>query len=254
MGVMRLPDFIETAFARFGFTYEHLSRDEWAVTMLNLTVAAGESDLLKKRNWDASDLFTWHDEVSLNLDPEGDLRTGAPPPWKAAVSYAQQVMESLCEVVVARAESADDLIQFPELLQHLVATTGAHFFAVHLDDWGDAINVRSAFLQFLGAELHPFQKDQAARAWQLYHSRLNEGLQLGPSHSREAERKARERSEVVSPILEVRKWSPNKWATEAGVGKNCPYEYLAGSRDLSEQNRRALAEVLGLTPAQLPNS
>jgi hypothetical protein len=37
------------------------------------------------------------------------------------------------------------------------------------------------------------------------------------------------------------------------VSKNCAYEYLAGTRDLSEENRRAMAEELGLATEQLPN-
>jgi hypothetical protein len=253
MGAMRLPDFISSALGQLGFTYDHLRRDEWAVTLLNLTVASAESELLGKRDWSDSDIFEWHDTVAKNLDPEGDLRIAAPPPWKAGVSYGSSVMESLCEVISTKAESADELIRFPDLLQHLGAIFAGHYFAAHLDNWGDAIGVRTAFIQFVGAELHPVQKLQTARAWQLYHARLNGTLQSGPSHSRETERKARERSLVVLPLLEARKWSPNRWAKEAGVGKNCPYEYLAGSRDLTENNRRAMAEALGLTPEQLPN-
>ena len=253
MGTMRLPDFISTAFGQLGFTYEHLRRDEWAVTMLNLTVASGEAELLARRDWSHSDMFEWHDQVAKNLDPEGDLRIAAPPPWKVGVSYGSSVMESLCDVVAAKAESADELVRFPDLLQRLVATFGAHYFAAHLDDWGDAIGVRSAFLQFVGAELSPVQEAQTVRAWQLYRARLNQTLQAGPSHSGETEQKARERSMAVLPLLEVRRWSPNRWATEAGVGKNCPYEYLAGTRNLTEPNRRAMAEVLGLVPEQLPN-
>ena len=253
MGTMRLPDFISSAFGQLGFTYEHLRRDEWAVTMLNLTVASGEAEFLARRDWSHSDIFEWHDEVAKNLDPEGDLRIAAPPPWKAGVSYGSSVMESLCDVVAAKAESADELVRFPDLLQHLVATFGGHYFAAHLDDWGDAIGVRSAFLQFVGAELSPVQEVQAARAWQLYRARLNQTLQAGPSHSGETEQKAHERSMVVIPLLEARRWSTNRWATEAGVGKNCPYEYLAGTRDLTEPNRRAMAEALGLGPDHLPN-
>ena len=44
----------------------------------------------------------------------------------------------------------------------------------------------------------------------------------------------------------------NKWGTQAGVGKNCAYEYLAGRRNLTNANRLALAEVLGLKTEDLP--
>ena len=250
---MRLPDFISSAFGQLGFTYEHLRRDEWAVTLLNFTVASGESELLAKRGWSHFDLSEWHDEVARHLDREGDLLIAAPPPWKAGVSYGASVLESLCEVVSAKAESADELVRFPDLLQHLVATFGGHFFAAHLDHWYNLDGVRSAFLRFVEAELSPVQEVQTARAWQLYRARLNQSLQAGPSHSSETEQKVRERSQLVLPLLKARRWSTNRWATEAGVGKNCPYEYLAGTRDLTEANRRAMAEAIGLRPEQLPN-
>jgi len=61
------------------------------------------------------------------------------------------------------------------------------------------------------------------------------------------------RRAVVEPILKKRGWARNKWGSKAGVGKNCPYEYLDGKRCLSHENRKAMAEVLGLTEDQLPN-
>jgi hypothetical protein len=54
------------------------------------------------------------------------------------------------------------------------------------------------------------------------------------------------------PILDQKRWRRGRWATEAGVGKNGVYEYLAGKRNLTNENRRALAEVLGLKPEDLP--
>jgi len=61
------------------------------------------------------------------------------------------------------------------------------------------------------------------------------------------------RRAVVDPILKAKEWTVNKWGTQAGVGKNCGYEYLAGRRNLTSANRLALAEVLGLKTADLPN-
>jgi hypothetical protein len=37
------------------------------------------------------------------------------------------------------------------------------------------------------------------------------------------------------------------------VGKNSVYEYLDGRRTLSDENRRAMAEVLELNPLDLPD-
>ena len=60
------------------------------------------------------------------------------------------------------------------------------------------------------------------------------------------------RRKVVMPILESWGWTRCKWAIKAGVGKNCVYEYLEGKRNLSIDNRKALAEELNLSPEALP--
>jgi plasmid maintenance system antidote protein VapI len=54
------------------------------------------------------------------------------------------------------------------------------------------------------------------------------------------------------PILDRKRWKRGRWATEAGVGKNCVYDYLAGKRNLTDDNRDAMAEALGLKPEELP--
>jgi hypothetical protein len=54
------------------------------------------------------------------------------------------------------------------------------------------------------------------------------------------------------PILASKRWKRGRWATEAGVGKNSVYEYLDGRRTLTDENRKAMAEVLGLKPTDLP--
>jgi len=64
--------------------------------------------------------------------------------------------------------------------------------------------------------------------------------------------RAARRQLVVMPILQKKHWSRAKWATQAGVGKNCVYEYLEGRRTLRTKNSVALAEELGLPPQDLP--
>jgi hypothetical protein len=250
---MRPPDFIGTSFSRCGFTYDHLDKDEWAITMFNLTVAASESELRPQLDAWLLELPLWHEQVMRNLDPEGDLLTEGPPPWRAAVSYARSVMETVCDVVAARAESADELVQFPNLLGRLEGNFAGHYFEVHLRNWADSDGLQTVFHRFVRTELRRFRQEQAVRAWHMYHARLNGVLQSGPGHSGETAAKAAIRAAVVSPILAARKWTPNRWASESGVSKNCAYEYLAGSRDLSAENRVAMAQELGLTPEQLPN-
>jgi hypothetical protein len=73
-----------------------------------------------------------------------------------------------------------------------------------------------------------------------------------PSRSDLAQDKSRKRRDIVMPILDRKRWKRGRWATEAGVGKNCVYDYLAGKRNLTDDNRDAMAEALGLKPEELP--
>jgi len=72
-----------------------------------------------------------------------------------------------------------------------------------------------------------------------------------PINSEQAER-ARIRQEIVMPILSKKRWTRGRWAIEAGVGKNSVYEYLDGKRNLSPDNREAMAQVIDLKPEDLP--
>jgi hypothetical protein len=65
--------------------------------------------------------------------------------------------------------------------------------------------------------------------------------------------RASARQAVVMPILRNKRWKRGRWATEAGVGKNSVYEYLHGKRNLSDENRKAMAEAIGLKPEELPD-
>jgi hypothetical protein len=58
---------------------------------------------------------------------------------------------------------------------------------------------------------------------------------------------------MVCPILEQKRWTRGRLVTESGVGKATVYGYLDGTRaSINKDNRRAIAEVLGLKPDQLP--
>jgi len=81
---------------------------------------------------------------------------------------------------------------------------------------------------------------------------LQESIAANPPHQTSAEERKNERSSVVMPILESKGWTRGKWATAAGVGKNCVYAYLDGTRNPTDENRRALAEELGLKLEELP--
>ena len=64
---------------------------------------------------------------------------------------------------------------------------------------------------------------------------------------------AAKRRSVVMPILKQKRWTRGKWATKAGVGKNCVYDYLDGKRNPGYANREAMAEELGLQAEELPD-
>jgi hypothetical protein len=66
--------------------------------------------------------------------------------------------------------------------------------------------------------------------------------------------RVRRRNAVVMPILKTKRWKRGRLVTEAGVGKATVYGYLDGTRAwIGEDNRKAIAEVLGLTPEDLPD-
>ncbi len=75
---------------------------------------------------------------------------------------------------------------------------------------------------------------------------------LAPDEESYKRLRAETRQAVVMPILGQKRWTRCRWATKAGVGKNGVYEYLAGRRTLTDENRRAMAEALGLEPTDLP--
>src|ERR1019366_385582 len=62
------------------------------------------------------------------------------------------------------------------------------------------------------------------------------------------------RQAVVIPILAKKHWTQGRLATKAGVSKNSVYGYLNGTRfRISDENRTAIAETLGIEPHQLPD-
>lgn len=68
------------------------------------------------------------------------------------------------------------------------------------------------------------------------------------------EQRAARRQAVVMPILRDKGWSRGHLVTGAGVGKNTVYKYLDGTRaTITDKNRNAIADVLGLPPEQLPD-
>jgi hypothetical protein len=61
------------------------------------------------------------------------------------------------------------------------------------------------------------------------------------------------RQGIVMPILRKKRWKRGRWATASGVSKNSVYEYLDGRRSLSTENRKAMADAIGLKPDELPD-
>jgi hypothetical protein len=91
--------------------------------------------------------------------------------------------------------------------------------------------------------------------WPAKRGRQGKHLVLSaPDLEKAAIERAAKRGAIVTPILASKRWKPGRLATEAGVGKNSVYEYLDGTRvRITDENRKAIADALGLDPKALPN-
>lgn len=77
---------------------------------------------------------------------------------------------------------------------------------------------------------------------------------VGPTKADDKAARAARRQAVVNPVLQEKRWKRGRLVTEAGVGKNSVYQYLDGTRSkITDENREALADALGLTVEQLPD-
>jgi len=85
------------------------------------------------------------------------------------------------------------------------------------------------------------------RSW-LY---VNNYLRQDTSES--VDERSERRGALVMPMLRTKGWTRCRWAAQAGVSKNSVYGYLSGERNLSVENRQALAEELGLKPEGVPD-
>jgi lambda repressor-like predicted transcriptional regulator len=76
---------------------------------------------------------------------------------------------------------------------------------------------------------------------------------IGQAPEGESKARARARLLVVDPILETKGWSLLDWSKKAGVDYHTVQDYLNGkTKALRAENRRAMAEALGIPLGQLP--
>ena len=68
----------------------------------------------------------------------------------------------------------------------------------------------------------------------------------------ESEIRAQARQAVVNPILQEKGMTASKWADRAGVDTSVVYDYLKGKSNPRPENRKALAEAIGLRAIELP--
>ena len=65
--------------------------------------------------------------------------------------------------------------------------------------------------------------------------------------------RAERRQVMLTPILERKRWTLGRLATEAAVSKNSVYEYFDGKRaKISQENRQAMADALEIPVEDLP--
>jgi hypothetical protein len=75
-----------------------------------------------------------------------------------------------------------------------------------------------------------------------------------PNNREASALRAKRRQAVVTPILQQKDWTRGRLVTEAGIGKNSVYRYLDGTRrKITAENRKAIAQSLGITEEQLPD-
>ena len=280
-GTMELPEFVRRVINE-NPTYNYLQEDTWAALRINSVVAFLEEMILKKsleENWDWNSL-DWHAEALTALDREGFLPRDfvLPPSWKRCITYVSGVVGVCGFVVVHRAKSTDQLAELPGLLEDLVLSMAQYLFQSKIEQWHDVEKLEQAFASCLSSRAASAMPTFHAQCWKSYRRRvestmlrtyvdppsdleviamladpIEDSVSARPLPPANALPRAEARKRVVKPLLTARKWSPNKWGSEAGVGKNCPYEYLKGMRSLTQENRKAMAEALGLTEEQLPN-
>jgi hypothetical protein len=64
--------------------------------------------------------------------------------------------------------------------------------------------------------------------------------------------KANRRTARIKPLLDAKGWSVSQWASNAGVSTTVAYEYLSGKSDPRPDNRKALADAVGLEIQNFP--
>ncbi len=182
-------------------------------------------------------------------------------------AYADYVKEVVFAEVEERRKTGLDRAKLPAVLDKILrarvlsilemwAASGgaAEYRDLFIDTAYKVVKVSRQYKQLLEqtAEAQPPSGAEPERPAQKQSEALAKlGLEE-PANNANTEKSAA-RCSVVMPILNRLKWTRSKWAAKAGVGKNSAYEYLDGSRNLSEENRRAMAEVLSLKPEQLPD-
>ena len=111
---------------------------------------------------------------------------------------------------------------------------------------------------FVGDALDDIARNYTDMQWWVSDRGLNMDIVSPAEHSEPSKstiiaQRATRRRLVVLPILVKRRWTPCRLAAKAGLGKNSVYQYLDGTRaKITDVNRKAIAETLGLRPGQLP--
>jgi hypothetical protein len=116
-----------------------------------------------------------------------------------------------------------------------------------------------AIFAYVGDALDEIARDYPYMRWWVSDSGLNMVIvssdeALGKARSTLIAERAARRQTVVMPILAKKGWKRGRLVTEVGVGKGSVYAYLDGTRaTITDKNRKAIADVLGLQPEQLPD-
>jgi hypothetical protein len=90
--------------------------------------------------------------------------------------------------------------------------------------------------------------------WWATHQRKLGKILDGPKQPRKPAKESRAdtRNKVVMPLLQKKGFSPNGWATKAGLHPSIVYNYLKGQTTLRPASRNELATALGIQGSDLP--
>jgi hypothetical protein len=166
-------------------------------------------------------------------------------------------LEYVSEVVGVFTDQASEAVRNRKFPAALLDRTVEFFVKATITQAHSGVQsdkIRGAFainrFEDVNSQLRP--KVMSTPRYLAYLSEVPEILRcFGDAESSEGSPRARERTGYVKPKLAQKGWSVLQWAKTAGVSQAVAYDYLNDKSDPRADNRRALAEALGVQASDL---